>query len=414
MQKFLWKASFAAVAVTTLLSPLASSASALTQAQVSAIINLLQSFGAYASVVANVQASLTGNSGNHYGQWCHVFNTNLSAGYSGAEADALTEALKREGSPSVIAFQEKYKDEILTPNGLTHGTGYVGAATRKKLNQLYGCGGRISPMSSIKIISPNGGEILSPGTLQTLKWTFNDISNPASQWVVASLVRDGDENFLTGVGFNPAILVAQIDPNLYISPDTPRGKYRFKLALGNNRSIYDVSDAPFILQSTGSEAVGALDITISNTRVSIVAGATKKRLATVTLYAGSGESLKISEIGFHVEGSGNGAVPETDIKNLELVSSDGNKVGSVASAISINPSGQPPNIIIPVQMELSPGQAVTLNLMGDISRDNFEVFLPFSSYFKVIGAKTGGAIFKGINTTFKMPPSNNTLNETHG
>jgi beta-mannanase/peptidoglycan hydrolase-like protein with peptidoglycan-binding domain len=37
---------------------------------------------------------------------------------------------------AVIAFQEKYASEILTPVGLTKGTGYVGAQTRKKLEQL--------------------------------------------------------------------------------------------------------------------------------------------------------------------------------------------------------------------------------------------------------------------------------------
>ncbi len=73
-------------------------------------------------------------------QWCHTFNINISAGSFGSEADALTESLKRENMSSITAFQEKYKDEILIPNGLTHGTGYVGPSTRKKLNQLYGCG----------------------------------------------------------------------------------------------------------------------------------------------------------------------------------------------------------------------------------------------------------------------------------
>lgn len=39
---------------------------------------------------------------------------------------------------AVIKFQEKYKDEILTPNGLASGNGLVGASTRAKLNSLYG------------------------------------------------------------------------------------------------------------------------------------------------------------------------------------------------------------------------------------------------------------------------------------
>ncbi len=39
---------------------------------------------------------------------------------------------------SVILFQEKYRDEVLFPASLTRGTGTVGPATLKKLNELYG------------------------------------------------------------------------------------------------------------------------------------------------------------------------------------------------------------------------------------------------------------------------------------
>lgn len=39
---------------------------------------------------------------------------------------------------AVIKFQEKYKDEILKPWGLTKGTGIIGKTTKAKLNQLLG------------------------------------------------------------------------------------------------------------------------------------------------------------------------------------------------------------------------------------------------------------------------------------
>ncbi|MFH0803590.1 MAG: peptidoglycan-binding protein [Candidatus Tagabacteria bacterium] len=134
--------------------PMARAAS-LTQSQINAIVSLLQSFGADQTTIGNVQTALGGApTSPATTAWCHDFSTNLEIDDSGSEVAALQTALGKESfnivnyqngnfnegtASAVTGFQQKYKDEILTPLGLKYGTGYVGIATRTKLNKLYGC-----------------------------------------------------------------------------------------------------------------------------------------------------------------------------------------------------------------------------------------------------------------------------------
>lgn len=136
-------------------------------------------------------------------EWCHNFNVNLKVGDIGDEVVALHMALDQEGfsvpednfsqprhfnettASAVTGFQQKYRDEILTPSSLKFGTGFVGKATRAKLNKLYGC--KVKPSRppvtppevrpSITVISPNGKEVWVPQfqggyAQQIVKWHY--------------------------------------------------------------------------------------------------------------------------------------------------------------------------------------------------------------------------------------------------
>jgi hypothetical protein len=148
--------------------------------------------------------------------WCHTFNTNLKIGDRGDEATALRTALTKDGfsnvstelgsndtagfdkslASAVSAFQEKYKDEILTPNGLQNGTGFVGKSTRAKLNKLYGCVIIETPISNQPpvISGVSGPTSLKVNEIGT--WTVK-ASDP-EQRILSYSVRWGDEN-ITGL-----------------------------------------------------------------------------------------------------------------------------------------------------------------------------------------------------------------------
>ncbi|MBI2096218.1 MAG: peptidoglycan-binding protein, partial [Candidatus Taylorbacteria bacterium] len=86
-------------------------------------------------------------------RYCHIFDRNLRWGDRGEDIPHLHRILKLEGfevpdaqgifseetAAAVSGFQQKYAGEVLKPYNLQYGTGFVGPATRSKLNALYGC-----------------------------------------------------------------------------------------------------------------------------------------------------------------------------------------------------------------------------------------------------------------------------------
>jgi type II secretory pathway pseudopilin PulG len=255
------------------------------QAQINALLTQLQSLQ---SQLAQMQGGTT--------QWCHDFNVNLKIGDRGNEVSLLRAALAKEGfevfnpqenpyessfdeslASAVTGFQEKYKDEILTPLGLKYGTGYVGEKTRAKLNSLYGCGVTTTPTTpSITVVSPNGGETLKIGSPYTIQWKTT--GNITGMYVVASLIDGPTAGIITGaVSARTSSYVWNVEHVVHgddVIINIQQGNYKVKIALYDGRPCLglcppggtvqpqiiaqDTSDAPFSIVAAGTPSITVL------------------------------------------------------------------------------------------------------------------------------------------------------------
>lgn len=174
------------------------------QAQIAQLIKLAQnlqtqidavsgSTGAVSSGGGEGNAPAASNTANSSSEssvpssFCHTFSRNLGIGSNGDDVSALQYILQTNGllstsgddkgtfgdytASAVSGFQEQYASGILSPAGLAHGTGYVGALTRAKLNALYGCGNTSTTPPSINSLSSSYSSYVAGTNNASFSWS---------------------------------------------------------------------------------------------------------------------------------------------------------------------------------------------------------------------------------------------------
>jgi len=182
-----------------------------------------------------------------------TFISNLKQGDSGPAVLALQKLLNNDsdtriaqsgiGSPgqetnyfgaltksAVIRFQEKYRSEVLTPAGLSSGTGYVGAMTIAKLNSLIKSATAYVPPA--KPVANTGARASNPSDTDPNK---NLRPYPEIFSVSPERVRPGDLVTIKGKNFTPT-------NNMVILGDGPV-KERF-----DNLASFDGQTLNFVYQ----------------------------------------------------------------------------------------------------------------------------------------------------------------------
>jgi hypothetical protein len=183
-------------------------------------------------------------------------------GFSVAAAEKSSRDIGFSTASAISGLQEKYKAQILTPQGLTYPTGIVDRATREFLNQKYGC----IEKAKIDITSPSTSVIRGKGEIIPIKWTASRIPNTTTLNI----------NYVKEDGTGTTTITTQTIRNgsgafdWTIPQNITVGKYRIQATLSGSISS-DTSRALFEIRENTIEVsapAGGQDVSVGQ-RVTI-------------------------------------------------------------------------------------------------------------------------------------------------
>ncbi len=455
----------------TLASPRAEAA-ALTQSQIQSIVSLLSSFGADATTIANVTASLNGqptsggSTGGSTSSVCpFTWTTNLMTGSNSTDVMKLQKFLNSSSdtmvatsgagsagmesnyygaktAAAVTKFQEKYAADILTPVGLTKGTGKFLTSSRAKANMLCATatggttGGTTNPsgtgLSVSSAAQPANGYIVSNASrVPFTKFTVtagNDgdvvLNNVVVQRV--GLIARGAFTGVVLLDENGVILgstktlnsndQATIGDKVTIARGTSKtftvagsfGSMNSYNGQNGGLNLVSVNTSASVSGSlpimgamhtvNGTLSIGTATVDVSsfdpNTARNKEVGSTGYVFSGVRVTAGSAEDVRLRSIRWNQSGS----ISLTDMSNLTVVI-DGVSYPAVASSDGDYVSASFGNGIM-----VAEGLSKDIYLKGDISGSNassrtVQFDLENASDIYLTGEKYGYGIVPSAGTT---------------
>ena len=303
---------------------------AVAPAQAQSISDLTAQIASLLATITGLQAQLSTLTGGSTTSTGYTFAVNLKQGMTGTDVMNLQKVLNMSadtqvstvpGAPghpghetsyfgaltkvAVIKFQNKYVSEILTPVGLTAGTGFVGASTRAKLNTM------------------SGGPVVTPTpTPGTGGLTVSNTTQPANSLAPQSASRVPFTRFVVTAGASDVTITGVNVERTGLASDAV---FAGVVLLDENGTQFDIAKT---LGSNHQAIIGGTFTVMAGTSKTLtVAG---NMAASLTAYAGQVASLTVT--GINTTSTVSGSFPITGAsQTINATVTLGTAVGSVSS-----------------------------------------------------------------------------------